>query len=203
MITHPDGYEVRRGKDGNMFRISRVAATCLVSLGVVSSLACTSPNVTAPDVTAPGVIVSSASTAIQTMAVGTHGHPLTAIVGNGTGLVNISPDASQEGFSTQLVVSVHGTAPNANFLLTRSVDLEPDGVCTGTVFTPLPLPNPGPLVMLRTSPAGAGAQHASFAFTPPPPAPFEDGKQFDLHWEIRTEDSTTVLRSDCITVTVK
>jgi hypothetical protein len=136
-------------------------------------------------------------------AQGTHGHLLTAIVGQGSGHVNISPEASQEGFSVEVQVSVRWTEPNAEFLLTRSVDFVPDGVCTGTTFTPLPLPNPGPLELLKTSPAGAGAKHASFAFTPPPPAPFEDGKQFDVHWEIRTVSGSTVLRSDCITVTVR
>lgn len=136
-------------------------------------------------------------------AQGTHGYRLTAIVGQGTGHVNISPEASQEGFSVEVQVSVRSSEPNAEFLLTRSVDFEPDGVCTGTKFTPLPLPNPGPLELLTTSPAGAGAKHVSFAFTPPPPAPFEDGKQFDVHWEIRTESGSTVLRSDCITVTVR
>lgn len=189
-----------------MLRINRLAATTLVALIAVGNLACTSPSVTAPDVTAPSALAladGSASFSGETMAPGTHDHPLTAIVGSGTGLLNLSPDASQEGFSTHLQVSVRGTVPNAEFLLTRSVDLEPDGVCTGTTFTPLPLPNPGPLVLLRTSPAGAGARNTSFAFTPPPPEPFEDGKQFDVHWEIRTADSTTVLRSDCITVTVR
>lgn len=134
---------------------------------------------------------------------GTHAYPLTAIVGDGKGHVNISPEASQEGFSVEVQVSLHWTEPNADFLLTRSVDFVVDGVCTGTTFTPLPLPNPGPLELLRTSAAGAGAKHASFAFTPPPPAPFEDGKQFDVHWEIRTANGSTVLRSPCITVTVR
>ena len=55
----------------------------------------------------------------------------------------------------------------------------------------------------QPSRARAGAKPASFAFTPPPPAPFEDGKQFDVHWEIRTESRSTVLRSGCITVTVR
>jgi hypothetical protein len=134
---------------------------------------------------------------------GTHAHPLTALVGQGTGHINITPDASQEGFSVQVQASVRWTEPNAEFLLTRAVDFVPDGVCTGTTFNPLPLPNPGPLVLLTTSPAGAGAKHASFAFTPPPPPPFADGQQFDVHWEIRTASSSTVLRSPCITVTVR
>ena len=188
-----------------MCRNSRSIAATLALLSAGYGVACTnnSPAVTAPTAV-PSALASNVGPGAQTSrAQGTHGYPLTAIVGQGTGLVNISPDASQEGFSVQVQVSVRSSEPNAEFLLTRSVDFEPDGVCTGTTFTPLPLPNPGPLELLKTSPAGAGAKHASFAFTPPPPAPFEDGKQFDVHWEIRTESHSTVLRSGCITVTVR
>jgi hypothetical protein len=187
-----------------MCRNSRSIAATLALLSAGYGLACTntSPNVTAP------TAVAAASTNVgvggqPSSGQGTHAFPLTAVVGKGTGHVNISPEASQEGFSVEVQVSVRSSEPNAEFLLTRSVDFEPDGVCTGTTFTPLPLPNPGPLELLKTSPAGAGAKHASFAFTPPPPAPFEDGKQFDVHWEIRTESHSTVLRSGCITVTVR
>lgn len=187
-----------------MLRHSRLLAATLTGLVAAHGLACTNTpqNVTAP--AAPPAAVASLASGLQTAAgQGTHAHPLTAVVGQGTGHVNISPEASQEGFSVEVQVSVRWTEPNAEFLLTRSVDFQPDGVCTGTTFTPLPLPNPGPLELLETSPAGAGAKHASFAFTPPPPAPFEDGKQFDVHWEIRTTNRSTVLRSSCITVTVR
>lgn len=188
-----------------MFRNSRPLAATLGLLAAGYGLACTnnSADVTAPT-TVPAALSSNVGPGAQPSGgQGTHGYRLTAIVGQGTGHVNISPEASQEGFSVEVQVSVRSSEPNAEFLLTRSVDFVPDGVCTGTVFTPLPLPNPGPLELLTTSPAGAGAKHASFAFTPPPPAPFEDGKQFDVHWEIRTESRSTVLRSGCITVTVR
>lgn len=188
-----------------MSRNSRPVAATLALLAVGYGLACTNDR---PDVTAPAAVPAapppSGGLGPQSASGhGTHGYPLTAIVGNGTGHVNISPEASQEGFSVEVQVSVRWTEPNAQFLLTRSVDFVPDGVCTGTTFTPLPLPNSGPLALLETSPAGAGAKHASFGFTPPPPAPFEDGKQFDVHWEIRTHSGSTVLRSSCITVTVR
>lgn len=188
-----------------MCRNSRSTAATLAVLAAGYGLACTnnSPDVTAPTAV-PSALPATVSPGAQPSSAGsTHGYPLTAIVGQGTGHVNISPEASQEGFSVEVQVSVRWSEPNAEFLLTRSVDFQPDGVCTGTTFTPLPLPNPGPLELLKTSPAGAGAKHASFAFTPPPPAPFEDGKQFDVHWEIRTESRSTVLRSGCITVTVR
>ena len=186
-----------------MFRNPRPIAATLALLTAGYGLACTgdSPHVTAP--TAVPALSSGVGPAQSSAGQGTHGYPLTAIVGEGAGHVNISPEASQEGFSVEVQVSVRSSEPNAEFLLTRSVDFQPDGLCTGTTFTPLPLPNPGPLELLKTSPAGAGAKHASFAFTPPPPAPFEDGKQFDVHWEIRTQSGSTVLRSGCITVTVR
>lgn len=188
-----------------MSRHSRPIAATLALLATGYGLACTndSPDLTAP-AAAPAPLSADVRTGPQTAsAQGTHGYPLTPIVGEGTGHVNISPEASQEGFSVEVQVSVRSTEPNAEFLLTRSVDFTPDGICTGTTFTPLPLPNPGPLELLETSPAGAGAKHAAFAFTPPPPAPFEDGKQFDVHWEVRTASRSTVLRSGCITVTVR
>ena len=187
-----------------MSRNFRPFAAALALLAAGHGLACTNSS---SDVTAPAAVLPPSADVRpgpQTAsAQGTHGYPLTAIAGEGTGHVNISPEASQEGFSVEVQVSVRWTEPNAEFLLARSVDFVPDGVCTGTTFTPLPLPNPGPLELLATSPAGAGAKHAAFAFTPPPPAPFEDGKQFDVHWEIRTESRSTVLRSGCITVTVR
>ena len=186
-----------------MFRNPRPIAATLALLAAGYGLACTSdsPYVTAP--TAVPALSSGVGPAQSSAGQGTHGYPLTAIVGEGTGHVNISPEASQEGFSVEVQVSVRSSEPNAEFLLTRSVDIEPDGLCTGTAFTPLPLPNSGPLELLKTSPAGAGAKHASFAFTPPPPTAFEDGKQFDVHWEIRTQSGSSVLRSGCITVTVR
>lgn len=188
-----------------MFRDTRPIAATLALLAAGYGLACTnnSANVTAPTAVPAAISSNVGPGAPLSAGHGTHGYPLTAIVGEGTGHVNISPEASQEGFSVEVQVSVRWSEPNAEFLLTRSVDFQPDGVCTGTTFTPLPLPNPGPLELLKTSPAGAGAKHASFAFTPPPPPPFEDGKQFDVHWEIRTESNSTVLRSGCITVTVR
>jgi len=184
-----------------LFRSSRPIAATLAVLTAGYALACTNDST---DMTAPPAAGSGFDPVAQfSGGHGTHGNPLTAVVGQGTGHLNITPEASQDGLSVQVQVSVRWTEPNAEFLLTRSVDFVPDGVCTGTTFTPLPLPNSGPLELLMTSPAGAGAKHASFAFTPPPPAPFEDGKQFDVHWEIRTPSGSTVLRSACITVTVR
>jgi hypothetical protein len=188
-------------KPPTLFRNSRPIALALGMLTAGFGSACTGDS---PDLTAPAALSSGAGPGAQFfLGDGTHGHPLTAITGQGTGHVNITPEASQEGFSVEVQVSVRWTEPDAEFLLTRSVDFVPDGECTGTMFTPLPLPNPGPIELLRTSPAGAGAKHASFAFTPPPPAPFADGEQFDVHWEIRTLSNSTVLRSPCITVTVR
>ena len=176
-----------------MSRISSIKVAVLVA--AVAATACEQDTPIVDAINAP--IVQAA------WEDGTHGYPLTAVVGEGTGHINITPEASQEGFSVEVQVSVRWTEPNAEFLLTRSVDFVADGVCTGTTFTPLPLPNAGPLELLTTSPVGAGATHASFAFAPPVPVPFQKGKQFDVHWEIRTANSSTVLRSPCITVTVR
>ena len=172
-------------------------ATTVAFLAAGVTLSCGSES------TGPTALSADTGPVALQVGHGTHAYPLIAVVGEGTGHINLTPEASQEGFSVEVQVSVRWTEPNAEFLLTRSVDFNPDGVCEGATFAPLPRPHLGPLELLTTSPAGAGAKHASFAFTPPPPPQFEDGMQFDVHWEIRTESFSTVLRSPCITVTVR
>src|SRR5215469_15676676 len=80
---------------------------------------------------------------------------LTAISGQGTGHVNVSPTAHDEGdtvFIAQVTVNVQGARPNTTFTVTRFVDEAADGVCTetGGGFT---------LGTLTTSQGGAGAAH--------------------------------------------
>jgi hypothetical protein len=92
-------------------------------------------------------------------------------------------------------MNVHDTTPNAAFTVLRRVDLNPDGVCTGTTWLTLPLPNQQ---ALTTSSGGAGALHFEISRG----APFLDGTSFDVQWRLIGSDGS-VLQSSCITVTVK
>jgi hypothetical protein len=64
---------------------------------------------------------------------GTHSQ-LTAISGQGSGIVEVAPTAMDEGsltFDVQGTVNIHDAAPNTSFTVLRRVDLNPDGICTG------------------------------------------------------------------------
>jgi hypothetical protein len=120
---------------------SRPVTFTLALLVAGAALACSSDS--------PGPTALAGAAAVDaivqaSVGQGTHAYPLTAIVREGQGHVNITPEASQEGFSVEVQVSLRWTEPNADFLLTRSVDFVADGVCTGSTFTALPWPNPGP-----------------------------------------------------------
>jgi hypothetical protein len=118
--------------------------------------------------------------------------PLIAISGQGTGHVSVSPTARDRGetFHAQVTVNVQGARPNTTFTVTRFVDQPPDGVCTerGGGFT---------LGTLTTSQGGAGAAH--FERVSPGETP---GFQFDLDFHLVGDDGT-VLKSGCMTVTMK
>jgi hypothetical protein len=121
-----------------------------------------------------------------------------AVVGSGEGIVNVSPTANQEGFSVETQVALWNTRPSTTFDLKRAVDMNADGICSSTNFVQLPLPNPGPLVKLTTSPGGAGTVHVKFALPQLP-----DGATLAVRFEVSSEESSIVLRTDCFSVAVK
>ena len=132
------------------------------------------------------------STSITQAKAGTQSE-LTAITGAGMGRVNVSPTAEDPGtFAAEITINVHDAAPNTTFFVRRAPDLIPNGICTGTF-----IPNVG--VTLMTSTGGAGATHFHFERG----APFVSGVQFDVVFQVFTGDGTTVLQSECMTVTVK
>jgi len=146
----------------------------------------------------------------------THGEQLTAVIGAGSGTVNVTPTSAVDGsFSAQINVNVHGAAANTTFYVQRAPEIGrpngADGVCQRAAglppwgppapnFVTFPLPATGPLVTLQTSEGGAGAIHIDFAAPTIP-----DGTQFDVMF--RLVDSLTAptneLRTGCFTVTVK
>jgi hypothetical protein len=121
---------------------------------------------------------------------------LTAVGGQGTGSVKLSPTAQDQGtFHVQGEVNVHGALPNISFSVQRAIDLSPgDGVCT---IAPSPPQGWITLTTLTTSDGGAGAAHFERATTLP------SGTRFDLIFRVVSDDGTQLLMSECVTVTVK
>jgi hypothetical protein len=145
-----------------------------------------------------------------------HGQPLTAVIGIGAGIVNVTPTAAVNGsFSAQIQIAVHGAPPNTTFYVQRAPEIgrpnSADGVCQRAAgeppwgapapnFVTFPLPAPGPLVTLHTSPGGAGAVHIDFGAPTIP-----DGTRFDVMFRLvdNLTSPSTELRTPCFTVTVK
>lgn len=117
----------------------------------------------------------------------THGLALTCFAGpcgGAAGTVNFSaPARSVEGAAPGFgvahegVYAVHGAPPNTVYLLQRAIDINVDGVCTGTFITwpfpptqPLGDPSGPPPARLTTSTSGAGAAHFTFEFAGGNPA---------------------------------
>lgn len=112
---------------------------------------------------------------------------LTAVIGQGDGMIIVSPTAAlgHGVFDARVTVNLRQTTPNTDFTVTRTSDPIPDGICTGTVF--------GTVATLQTSAGGAGA--VEFERTGPL-------LQFDLLVRVVGGDGT-VLQSDCMTITGK
>jgi hypothetical protein len=116
---------------------------------------------------------------------------LTAVSGQGAGLVTIAPTSAAQGtFDARVTVNVHNSAPNTTFAVTRGGgDGTIDGVCTGTVF--------GQVATLTTSSGGAGA--VEFERTNPNSP---SGSQFEVMLRLLGGDGT-ILQSTCMIITVK
>jgi hypothetical protein len=141
---------------------------------------------------------------------------LTAVIGVGSGIVNVTPTAAVDGsFSAQINVEVHGVTPGTTFYVQRAAEIgrpdSADGICQraageapwgppAPTFVTFPLPAAGPLVVLQTSPGGAGSVHIDFGAPTIP-----DGTAFDVMFRL-VDDLTNPaneLRTGCFTVTVK
>jgi len=146
----------------------------------------------------PGAIGAGGAAVQPVVLPDSHGHTLIAVVGEGRGVVNVSPEASEPGFSVEIQVAVWKTSPNTTFNVKRAVDFTVDGECTSSSFVQFPSPNPGSPVTLTTSQGGAGSAHV--AFDRPP---IGDDTQFDVRFEVSTPASSVVLLTECFTVSVK
>ena len=113
---------------------------------------------------------------------------LTAVKGQGTGLIIVSPTRAGQGdFVAQVKVNIHDAAPNTTFTITRAIDAPAEGVCTSTDFVTV--------ATLQTSAGGAGA--VEFVRTGGP-----EGLKFNLFIRVLGADGT-VLESGCMTITIK
>jgi hypothetical protein len=108
---------------------------------------------------------------------------LTAVTGQGVGLVIVSPTSAGQGtFDARVKVTIHDAAPNTTFTVTRAVD-PADGVCTSTEFVTV--------ATLTTSAGGAGAVEFERSGGPT--------MSFDLFLRVIGDDGS-VLESACMTI---
>jgi hypothetical protein len=159
---------------------------------------------------------AAAPSASLAATAGSHGQTLTALLGSGTGTVNVTSTAAVDGsFSAQINVNVHGAPPNTSLYVQRAPEIGrangADGICQRAAgeppwgppapnFVTFPMPAAGPLVTLETSAGGAGAAHIDFAA-----ATIPDGTRFDVMFRLvdNLTTPTVDLRTGCFTVTVK
>ena len=152
-------------------------------------------------------------------AEGTHGQALTAVIGQGAGIVNVTSLPGDPGLTVNVTINVHNAAPNTTFFIQRAPEtgipqrpLSNDGICqraegiapwvAAVAFVTNPRPLAGDLITLTTGAEGNGTAHFILNF---PPSFVPDGTVFDV--ELRLVDSliapTTDLRTECFTVTAK
>lgn len=166
----------------------------LLAAGVVT--ACGHETPTMPRVVEPSRAAASSG------GTETHGIELVPVLGTGSGAVNVTPTAEDQGtFHVQGVVHIRGAAPNTTYLVQRAPDLNvADPACTGP-WVSFPIPNAGPLVTLTTSPSGAGAAHFELGVG----GAFTSGTAFNVRFRVidDVQAPTSILVSDCVTVVVK
>jgi hypothetical protein len=129
---------------------------------------------------------------------------LTAISGQGTGHVDVSPTADDQRdtvFIAQGTAEIEGALPDTTYVVQRAVDFtHHDGVCT---IAPKPPAGWITLTAFTTSEAGAGAGHFVRKSTPPPVPQFDVIFRVVKQNDNATLDLSQVLMSDCMTVRVK
>jgi hypothetical protein len=132
----------------------------------------------------------------------THGIALVAVLGTGSGAVNVTPTAEDHGtFHLQGQVHISGAMANTTYFVQRAPDVNvADPACTGPWIS-FPIPNPGPVVTLTTSPGGAGSAHFELAVG----GVFTSGTPFNVRFRVidNLQSPTSILMSECVTVVVK
>ncbi len=158
------------------------------------------------------VALTASVAAVAQAEPGTHSD-LTALTGQGSGIVEVSPTSKDQPiFDVEGTANIHDALPSTTYRVARAVDRSDighaDGVCPSrSSSSPSWRAVPADGGLLSTSNGGAGALH--FEIHPAPPTPFVSGVTFDVQWQVikvnpdGTLDRSQELRSDCFTVTVK
>ena len=165
---------------------------------------------------APSPPAGASAGTLRAASAGTHGQRLTAVLGQGTGALNVTPTAAIDGsFTAQIEVNVHDAPPNTTFYIQRAPEIGrangDDGICQRAAgqppwgppapnFLTFPMPAAGALLTLTTSAGGAGTAHVDFAAQT-----IADGVRFDVMFRL-VDDLTAPandLRTGCFTVAVK
>jgi hypothetical protein len=155
---------------------------------------------------------SAAPVGPSSVADESRGLPMTAVVGTGEGIFNLTHTASNRGGFTgdsQFAISVHGVPPNSVLYLTRSGDIglpdgqQSDGVCqraSSGLFGPVLTPD-GEFVTVETTAGGTGPIHLHLYGNTP------DGTVIDTVYRLvdalPPATPTTDLKTPCFTFTVK
>ena len=181
---------------------------CLSSVVFVAacSSSSTGPSLTGLNPLAPGLAASASPS---------HSLELTAVAGEGTGIVNVTATARSGEFvaNTQDAVHVRGVTPNTLLYVRVAADVglpngeQSDGTCQRAAlnqYQPLALYPGGPAATIETSPGGAGTVHVVFGAT----NPFvSNGSRLDLQFRIVNALPPAVptidLRTECFTVEIK
>jgi hypothetical protein len=144
-----------------------------------------------------------------------HGLVLHAVAGEGTGIVNVTPNARTGDFvaNTQDMVQVRGVTPNTVLYVRVAADVglpggqQADGICQRAnlgFYQPLALYPAGPPATLETSAGGSGAVHVEFGATNPA---ISDGSRMDLVFRLVDALPPAVptidLRTECFTIEIK
>ena len=166
---------------------------------------------------APSVLVGNTnSAAVAPGAVAaSHGLTFSAIVGQGSGTLNVTANSRTGAFTLNAMVSVnvHDVTPNTVFYLLRSGDIalaggqQADGVCqraAAGLFGPVPMQVGGPPATLETSSGGAGALHVELQGNDPF---LPDGAGVDVVYRLvdalPPAAPSIDLRTPCFTFTAK
>jgi len=196
-----------------VFKLTVAAAVPILTLGC-GSVPGGSPVAPSEQPTVYASLEPSPSRSLAATSASTHGQQLSAVIGTGSGIVNVTPDAAVDGsFSAQIEVNIHDAPPNTTFYVQRAPeigrDLGSDGNCqraAGLAPWGPPTPNfvtfvvAGSPVVLETSAGGAGSVHIDFA------APsITDETRFDVMFRLvdNMVSPSNELRTGCFTVTVK
>jgi hypothetical protein len=222
--TPPDGHTVSPSQGWPEERMSARLLNIWIATATLLAVGCSggpARNPAQPDAqagfgpAAPRTALASSDTGVARALA------LTAVSGQGAGLVDITTDADPAmTFDAQITFNVRGLAPNTTYYLQRASEFPAslgsvvhDGVCQRALgigpWAGLTLSQRfltfvinGQVQTITTSTGGAGALHLENASNV-----FADGSAFDVMFRVTSDPASNApavdLRTDCTTVHVK